>query len=60
MKKIKVEAPPTWICPRCSIERGYRKPLEGHIETTVTKCAYCSNYTLVMDIEDLVPPNEEP
>jgi hypothetical protein len=48
----------TWICFECAKERGYRRPLEGSVNDTVTKCVCCSKYCVVMDRDDLIPPGE--
>lgn len=48
-----------WGCLECVKERGYRVPLEGAVASLVTKCEYCGIRCVVVDIEDLIPANED-
>lgn len=47
-----------WICLDCVQERGYRIPPVGHVNASVTKCACCGKYGLVLDRDDLLAANE--
>lgn len=50
--------PEVFYCVDCCLERGYRWPVNGHVNEKLATCDACAKRSVVFDIGDLYRADE--